>query len=491
MKKQVQKNSASDLIDDPPTQEAREIAGSPETPFTAKMQYEHLENAVKEWNPDHYPEVREERIFLTLAGDHHPPILGANLQGKVGEACAGIILLGKVEAAELASVLDDAPDPSLPIADFGNNETLRRDFIGSSLDETSLKEMEQQFAPVWRRLAELPFTAAREFRAEMNILRLAYSRDTPIAAALDPNVHQLVKYPLLGPANGERQTLEMLAQVELLRRRHFTRTHVCAKCESARLNVYEACPSCGSANLHEEPLVHHYRCGCQDIESKFRQDQLLVCPKCERTLTHFGVDYGKPGTALVCGSCKATNSEPFINFMCLDCSTVTPASEAKELDWYHYDLTEDGVLALQQGQLPQFDLAPLLERRAHAYSPREFRLLATHELNVSKRFGLPFSVARITVLNIDELVRKHGAVAAVAGFQRVVDAVVDELRTTDFVGASTMQSTVIGFPGTSAKDVDIVIARISQTIDATIAARVEIGVEVAEGDAVIELLSGS
>jgi len=491
VKNQAPKESESAFADDPPAAEAREIARSSETPFTAKMQYDHLESAVKEWNPDHYPEVREERKFLTLAGDHQPPIIGTNLQGKVGEACAGIILLGKVEASEFASVLDEAPDPSLPIADFGNNENLRRDFVGSSLDETSLKEMEQHFAPVWRRLTELPFTAAREFRAEMNILRLAYSRDTPITAAFDPNVHQLVKYPLLGAASGERQTLEMLAQVELLRRRHFTRTHVCAKCESARLNVYEACPSCGSADLNEEPLVHHYRCGCQDIESKFRQDQLLVCPKCERTLTHFGVDYGKPGTALVCGACHATNSEPFINFMCLDCSTVTPASEAKELDWYHYDLTEEGILALRQGQLPQFDLSPLLAQRAHAYSPREFRLLATHELGVSKRFGLPFSVARIAVLNIDELVRKHGAVAAVSGFQRVVDAVVDELRTTDFVGASTMQSTVIGFPGTSAKDVDVVLTRIRRTIDATIAARVEIGVEVAEGDAIIELLAGS
>ena len=470
-----------------PTPEAREL-GAPETSFTAKMQYDHLESAVKAWDGTQ-PDISEERVFLTLGGDH-PPISGAKLHGKVGKACAGIILLGKVEAAELASALDQAPDPSLPIADFGNNDNLRRDFVGSSLNETSFKEMEQRFVPIWRRLAELPFTAARECRAEMSILRLAYSRDTPITAVFDPNSHQLVKYPLLGSSAGERQTLEMLAQVELLRRRHFTRTHVCAKCESARLHVYEACPSCGSADLHEEPLVHHYRCGCQDIESKFRQDQLLICPKCERTLTHFGVDYGKPGTALVCGSCGATNSEPFINYVCLDCSTVTSASEAKDQDWYHYDLTEEGVLALRQGQLPQFDLTPLLERRAHAYSPREFRLLATHELNVSKRFGLPFSVARITVLNIDALVRTHGAVAAVAGFQRVVDAVAAELRTTDFVGTATMQSTVIGFPGTSAKGVDVVLAKISRTIDQTISARAEIGVEVAEGDAIVELLAG-
>ena len=234
---------------------------------------------------------------------------------------------------------------------------------------------------------------------------------------------------------------------------------------------YEACPGCGGADLREESLVHHYRCGCQEIESHFTQDQLLVCPKCHRTLQHFGVDYGKPGTALVCATCAAANSEPFVNLVCLDCSAVTLANDAKTTDWYHYDLTEEGIRALREGKLPQFDTAPLLGNRTYAYSPREFRLLATHELRVAKRFGLPFSVARITVLNIDSLVRQHGAVAADAGFRRVVDAVVAELRTTDFVSATAMQSMVIGLPGTSAKDADVALARIRCAMTKRVRAR--------------------
>jgi Thaumarchaeal output domain 1 len=490
VKKQNLKKSISKSATDKTTPAQQNIVAPAEASFTAKMQYDRLEHAVKAWSRDDQGFLSEEKTFLTLGGAP-PTIPGANLHGSVGSPCAGIILFGKVEALELVSALDQAPDPSLPIADFGNNDLLRRDFVGSRLDQANFQEMEQRFAPIWRRLSEFPFSAARESRTEMAILRLAYSRDTAIKAMFDPNLRRLVKYPLLGTAAGETQSLEILADVDLLRRRHFTRTHACTKCDSARLHVYEACPSCGGADLQEEPLIHHYRCGCQEVESHFKQDQLLVCPKCHRTLRHFGVDYGKPGTAVICASCGAVNSEPLVNFICLDCSTVTAANDAQIMDWYHYDLTEEGILALRQGQLPQFELAPLLEKRTHAYSPREFQLLATQELKVAKRFDLAFSVARITVLNIDALVRQLGAVAAVVDFRRVVDAVVVELRTTDFVGISTMQSMVIGFPGTSAKDVEVALARVRLTIEKTVSARLETSIEVAEGDAIVELLTGS
>jgi GGDEF domain-containing protein len=433
----------------------------------------------------------QRKAFLVLGGDKLPSVEGVNFHSNVDLASAGIILLGRVEPAELASVLDRAADPALPIADFGGNETLRRDFVGSVFDQASVRAIEQAFAPIWQRLSALPFKAERANRAEMTILRLAYTRETPITAAFDPTSRAVVKYPLLGMFGGDQRHLEVLTHLDLLRPRHFTRTHGCKKCGSARLNVFEACPGCGGANLREEALLHHYRCGCQEIESHFRQDQLLVCPKCHRTLQHFGVDYGKPGTAVVCASCGATNSEPFVHLACLDCSAITPADEAKATDWYHYDLTDEGIRALSQGQLPQFDLAPLLESRTHTYSPREFRVLAMHSLKVAERFKQPLSVARITVRNIDALIRERGAAAVDAGFRRVVDAVVNELRSSDFVGIGTIQSTVIGFPGTSAKDLDVIMKRIRRTIDSTVTKPVELDVEIAEGDDIVGLLAGS
>jgi len=434
--------------------------------------------------------VGREASFLAMGGE--PPIVpGVNLGGSIGSPLAGIILLAHIDPAELSTVLEDAPDPAVPIADFGNNDALRRDFVGSSFDAASAHEIEHSFAPIWRRLAQFPFKAEREGRSELTTLRLAYSRDTAIEAHFAPNSHRLVEYPLLGTAAGERRQLEMLAGLDLLRRRHFTRTHACAKCESARLHAYEACPGCAGADLREETLVHHYRCGCQEIESRFTQGELLVCPKCHRELRHFGVDYGKPGKTTVCAACGATNSEPFVQFACLDCSSVTSADEAATMDWYHYHLTDDGIRALQQGRLPQFDITPLLESPTHAHSPREFRLLATHELKVAARFNRPFTVARFTVLNLEALMRQRGPVATDASFRRVTDAVVAALRTSDFVGVGTKHSTTIGFPGTSAKEFDAIESRIRRTIDANATSHIELGVEVAEGDAIVEMLAKS
>jgi len=452
------------------------------------MQVANVPAPIRLARPD--PQRGREASFLVLGGEL-PSVPGMNLSGTVGSPIAGIILLSRIDAAELDGALEDALDPAVPIADFGNNESHRRDFVGSSLGPASAREIEQSFAPIWRRLDQFPFKAEQGGRAELTTLRLAYSRDTAINAILAPNSRRLVDYPLLGMAAGARLQLEMLADLDLLHRRHFTRTHACGKCESARLHVYEACPGCGGSNLREETLVHHYRCGCQEIESGFLQGELLVCPKCNRELHHFGVDYGKPGKVTVCAACGATNSEPFVQFACLDCASVTSADEATTTDWYHYDLTDDGVRALRQGRLPQFDIAPLLESPTHAYSPREFRLLATHELKVATLFKRPFTVARFTVLNLEALLRQHGPIATEASFRRVVDAVVAALRPTDFVGIGAKYSTTIGFPDTSAKEFGAIESKIRRAVDANAASHVELAVEVAEGDAIVEMLAKS
>jgi hypothetical protein len=65
------------------------------------------------------------------------------------------------------------------------------------------------------------------------------------------------------------------------------------------------------------------------------------------------------------------------------------------------------------------------------------------------------------------------------------------LRTCDFVGVGTKLSAVIGFPETSAKEFDVIANRIRRTIDANVTSHVELSVDVAEGDAIIEMLGKS
>ena len=431
------------------------------------------------------------RKFLVLGGPA-PDISGLNLlnlEGARGRDCDGIILLKHIELGELADVLLRAPDPALPIADFFDNHPVRRDFVGSLLNDTSAKEMMKVFAPIWYRLGEIPFRAPAQDRAGMVILRLAYSRDAPVEAHFNARYPLTVQYPLVGTGPGVRQHLEFLANQDLLRRRHFTRTHACSKCASARLNIYEACPACGSADLFEEVLVHHYRCGCQEAESRFIQGDLLVCPKCRRELRHLGVDYGKPGKIVTCRACGAVNSEPTVNFVCMDCSAVTPADDAAATDWYHYDLTNLGLNCLRDGHLPHSAFTETLEGPPRTYSPREFGLLAMQEKRVARQIAQKFSVARISFPNLEAIRRAHGAQAAEAAFQRAVNAILATVRPSDFVGIAGGSSVVVGFPGLAPTDIRLIEDRIRNTIRDTVEPPLEITVEVAEGDAITTLFA--
>ncbi len=428
-------------------------------------------------------EARDGEGFLFIGGDS-----AGDAVKRTAWPAKAIVLARRVEPAELAVVLAEVPDPAVPIADFGNNRGLRRDFIGDRLDASALVEAKRQFAPIERRLAELPFQASQAERTELTILRLAFSRDAPIEARLTSDSKTIVEYPLIGTASGTRRQLELLAHLDLLRRRHFTRTHQCGRCGSARLNTYEACTQCGGANLAEESLIHHFRCGWQEAESHFTQGRILVCPKCRRELRHLGVDYDKPGMVLACRSCKATNSEPAVQFGCLDCSMVTPSADAASVDWYHYDLTEEGILALRQGHLPRLDIGTLLEGRPRAFSHEEFRLLATQSVRVAGRYSRPFAVARFN-MNVDGLRRQVGSVETDMVFRKVVDVIVDALRAGDFVSTAGSSSIIVGFPETSAANVGPIVERVHLTIRKITDLPFDFDVNVAEGEAITDLLA--
>jgi hypothetical protein len=425
--------------------------------------------------------------WLYLGGGH--AVSEEDIRRATAHGHAALVLLGPVSAAEVAAILDRLPDPALPVADYAGNRGLRSDYQGAAFDAGSVPELQWRFAPIWRRLDEIPFHAAREDRDQIAILRLAYSRGTEIEARFAPESQLLVTYPLLGEGGSMRQRLEALASGHFLRRRHFTRTHICNKCHSARLHVYEACPSCSSSDLHDEAIVHHYRCGWQDAESKFIQNNKLICPKCRHELKHLGVDYGKPGTMTVCRACGAVNAEPNIEFVCLDCGVTMAADAAETMDWFHYDITAEGLRALRESKLPHFTFAQVLANRStRALSWREFRLLAAEGLRIAKRYDRPFAVARLTVRNAEELRAKVGSVSLEAAFGIMVDAIIETLRESDFVGTNGPMSVVIGFPETPAREVGAIVARLLKRITMSVNIPLDIASDIAEGDPVGQLL---
>jgi GGDEF domain-containing protein len=168
---------------------------------------------------------------------------------------------------------------------------------------------------------------------------------------------------------------------------------------------------------------------------------------------------------------------------------VTAAADAETADWYHYDLTEDGLRALHDGRLPRFEIGPLLEARARVFSPREFRLLTTEGVRVAARYSRPFTIARLSLTNLEALRQQRGSVEIHLAFRLAVDTIVETLRESDFVVADGSESLVIGFPETPAEAVEQIIERVRRTIRETIARPIELSAEVAVGDDVVDLLA--
>ena len=143
---------------------------------------------------------------------------------------------------------------------------------------------------------------------------------------------------------------EELAERGLLERRFFDVVTSCPGCRSGRLSVRELCGSCGSANVAEEAIIHHYRCAREAAEREFRSGTALVCPKCRLHLEHFGVDYDKPGIVIACRECNHMSSEASVGYVCLECGSAgsTELTEARFIWAYH--LSPTGLTHAFSGQ---------------------------------------------------------------------------------------------------------------------------------------------
>jgi hypothetical protein len=402
--------------------------------------------------------------------------------------CSTVLLAGTVSAAEFAAAIALMPDPAVPIADFANNSGVRSDFRADVLNHESLAAARLRFAPILERLCDIPFSTTREDRSEMLTLRLAYSRAVPVEACFAPDSSTVIQYPLLGPAAPKRAELEGLSFLDLLRRRHFMRVHACDRCASHRLLAFEACHDCGSSDLADEAIVHHYRCGCQAPESRFVQGSALVCPKCHRNLKHFGMDYAKPGSISHCRGCGGSSPEPQPRFACMDCAATLDGQQATATDWFHYDLTDAGVLALRLGRLPNHVSQLPPEPAPGAYSLREFQLLASVALRNFRKHAQPFTAARLAVINHAALCGQHGTATVDRAMHQACLIISDVLSNDQFV-TMTNNVILIGLPEMNAAEAAPAFSRLRAAMAAELDLPLEIDLSVHEGQDADTLLA--
>ena len=200
--------------------------------------------------------------------------------------------------------------------------------------------------------------------------------------------------------------MSRLAADDLVRTAFFERVHTCPSCHSARVVVREECPSCQGTHLSEESYLHHFRCATQALERDFVQGSDLVCPKCRRTLQHFGRDYDRPGNLISCEGCGDTTTEPQVGFVCTRCTTRTAADAMPTRDVLSATLTEAGRTYLASG-------AAFLGPGRRALRFGDFPLELVIALNAAAaRFneaGTPFTLVAVQYDGLDDIRREHGA----------------------------------------------------------------------------------
>lgn len=138
---------------------------------------------------------------------------------------------------------------------------------------------------------------------------------------------------------------QMLKLGYIRQTRFIDKLHVCPKCHKSHLLFFESCPECGSSDIREEPVLHHFRCANVSPESTYQWDGELRCPKCHHILRHIGVDYDKPSSIFTCGQCDHTFMYPDMRVLCPTSRKTFTTDELLPVDVVEYEFTPEGIKA--------------------------------------------------------------------------------------------------------------------------------------------------
>lgn len=120
------------------------------------------------------------------------------------------------------------------------------------------------------------------------------------------------------------------------------RVHVCPSCYDKGLLYMETCPKCGSIDVEEQNMIHHFRCANISPEQTYVKDGKLICPKCMRELHHIGVDYDRPTTSFTCNTCNINFSNSTIICECETCGAKSPSEKLVPIKMCNMMINERG-----------------------------------------------------------------------------------------------------------------------------------------------------
>ncbi len=196
--------------------------------------------------------------------------------------------------------------------------------------------------------------------------------------------------------------LEELAREDYLERVFVERISLCDNCGSHAVNVFEACLTCSSSNLHRMRTLLHFRCGYVGPVDAFALEPVgRRCPKCRKLLVDLGTDHDSPGEYYDCRNCNAEFQVPEVGARCLSCGSRYVGTEMQRLrehDVFAYRMTPLGTAALAENRVPDPDSPAMPELAApDDLVPRHLMLAAVEDERLRKRtLGDRFAVLVFT-----------------------------------------------------------------------------------------------
>ena len=124
------------------------------------------------------------------------------------------------------------------------------------------------------------------------------------------------------------------------RREFFDSNVICPLCGSHHLFVKFRCQICKSTNIEKQTAIQHLPCKYTDLPERFvkniRNEEKLICPKCNRELKTLGVDYQKLEIYFNCGTCGRIRPATKCEYICGDCRESYSENQLKIIKFFTF-----------------------------------------------------------------------------------------------------------------------------------------------------------
>lgn len=345
--------------------------------------------------------------FLRWPDDFDGSRLSARgLHASLGDNHFDAVLICKPPASnDLAVIWRTKSLHALPIIDLTGSLGHRADLDATLTNNVNAEVVGRLVGDFHQRRASLHPDLLFSDDIEDKLLARVFVSGRDLEPRHDGNESSLLTYNTALDSSTVQDAAERLEQRGLLADQFFDRVHVCDRCASSRFNVRETCAHCRSADLGEEAYLHHYKCAHQGPESDYRQGDDLICPKCRLELSHFSVDYDRPGSILKCNNCNKAEFDAVVGFRCLDCEAEFTGDTVRTIDVKSYRLTQAAEAYATAGRAALGTARQVLR---FAEMPIGLVVALNTELKRFGEDGTPFTLVEISYRNENEIRHQAG-----------------------------------------------------------------------------------